>query len=158
MGNTSLVYKNVLVFTSVDIWGVIHASFISSHAYSLHLCEKEKWQVWNTVQIWFVKPWVCATVALPSIATWWNKYTLATVCIRQRHFAHSSSCSWSVCKLHSPEKPQKGEVGWSVEKRHCRCAQNTWAVIKVLVSSIGWKKCVEGVKPMDERAGKTGLN
>lgn len=80
---------------------------------SLYLQGKEKWQVWIVLQIWFVKPLprVCATVALPSITTQWNKYALATVCIGPQHFSHCSWRSWSVCKLHSPEKPEKDEVG-----------------------------------------------
>lgn len=142
-------------------WGVVHgASFLSIVWWvsSLYLQGKEKWQVWIVWQIWFVKPlpWVCATVALPNNTTQWNKYALAPVCISPRHFSHRYMHSWSMCKLLSVKKAQGkpmlknwrrikfrgGGGGALVRKRYCWRAQNSWAVIKALVSSIGWKKCV----------------
>ena len=102
----------------------------------------------------------------PSVATQWNKYALAPVCVGPQRFSHRSSRSRCVCKLLSVKKAQGkrkkkkkkkekdavwgGGWGW--------CCRNTCAVIKALVSSIGWKKCVEGVEPADERAGNTGRN
>lgn len=131
--------------------GWVHASCLPSFPWrvsSLYLYLEAKWQVLIVWQIWFVKPLprVCATLALPSNATQWNKYTLASV---SAHISLIVQRILEPCANYSQSKRHMGRALLKNWDEAWSCGESWWRGIlqeykntsAALVYSMGRKKC-----------------